>query len=300
MAALTVDQIVDEVAVVLGTGARSGDNLRTSITRWVQKACRTIAYAYPWDDMRGEQRVQTVAPYTTGTAMFTLGSTTVTGSGTTWTSGMVGRKIALSQGSPPYRIATFVGTGEITIADAYAETTASGSAYTIFQDEYNLAATTHSIEDASLFDGTWSPPLVSYSQREMDAYDIAGSSTGRPFAYGVATSTTVGTPRVRFIPVPDNVYRISFRYLKSWTDIATSETYTTQGLPVDVEELIIDRVLRWAPRVEGSRRVMTDDEWNAALHKVWAAHSKRRYRFGQRRGFMSGIGPRIIFSATGT
>jgi hypothetical protein len=63
-----------------------------------------------------------------------------------------------------------------------------------------------------------------------------------------------------------------------------------------VEELIIDRALRWAPRVEGSRRVMTDTEFRRELALVYAAHHKRRSRSGQR-GMIgtASADPRIVY-----
>lgn len=299
--ALTFVQLADELSVCLGTGASSTDDIRTSFKRWLNQAFRLIAYSYPWDDMRGEQRISTVAPYSTGTATFTQGSTTVTGSGTTWTAAMEKRKIALTQGGPYYRIATRVSNTEVTLSDAYAETTASASTYVLFQDEYDLAVTTHSIEDASLVTDAWTPPLRGYAQRQMDMADYTGRTTGKPLAYGPCASTTVGTPRVRFLPVPDDIYRISFRYLKTWTDLsADGDLYTTQGLPVDIEELALDRALRWAPKIEGSRRVMSDTAWTDALREVWRNYRRMRYPAGQRRGIGSGMPSHgIIVSTSG-
>lgn len=291
---LTFDQLKTEVATIIGTGARSGDVMRTSIGRWINQACRRIAYAYPWDQRRDEQRIATVGSYTTGTATFTLGSTTVTGSGTTWTSDMVGRKIALAVGSPYYRIATRVSDTEITIADAYAETTAAASTYSIYQDEYNLAATTHSIENAQVMRESWVGPFSMYEQRAFEDSVFAGASSSPPVAGCVCTSTTAGTPRVRVTPVPDGIYRISFRYLKTWTDLSADGDLFTASLPVDVEEMIVDRAIRWAPKVEGSRRVMTDDEFRRALALIWSNHSKSRYRFGVRRGIGSGFTSPVI------
>ena len=297
--ALDADQLIDELARVLKTGARSGDDLRTSMGRWLNMAFRSIAYFAAWDGMRDEQVIATVAAYSTGTATFTLNSATVTGSGTTWTAAMVGRKIARTQGGIYYRVATYVSATQITIAEVYAEATASASTYVIYQDEYDLATTTHSIESANLIDAYGGPELIGTEQRYMDRYGFSPAFTGRPFAYSVATSTTVGTPRIRLTPTPDAIYRISFRYLKTWTTITGSDLYTAQGLPEDVEELAIDRALRWAPRIQGSRAVMPDLAWRRALREVWVAHKTRRYPVGQRHGLTEAHGPTIVFNAGG-
>ena len=288
---LTAAQLLDEFATVAGTGARSGDAYRVSALRYLNQAFRTIAYAYPWDERRGDQIVTTVAPYSTGTVAVSQAGTTVTCTGSTLTSGMVGRKFALSQGGPFYRIATVnTGAGTFTIS-AFAEATVTASAFVIYQDEYDLDAATHSVEQGVAFRDRWTGPFVMYDQRTFDAANFTGWTTGAPIAGCVCTSTTVGTPRIRISPVPDAIYRINLRYLKAWVSLTDgSNTYTTQGLPEDIEELALDRALRWLPKIEGSRRVMTDDQWWTALRRVWAMHSKSRYRIGPRRGTYGGQG----------
>ena len=68
--------------------------------------------------------------YTTGTVTFTNASTTLTGSGTTFTAGMVGRWIKGADNFW-YEIESFTSTTVMTLARAYNGTTASGQTYTI-------------------------------------------------------------------------------------------------------------------------------------------------------------------------
>lgn len=84
--------------------------------------------------------IQTIAPYETGTVSVTNGSKTVTGSGTTFTSAMVGRKIRVGTNNSYYRIASYSSATSITLDIAYQEDTASGSTYVIYKDEYRLPA----------------------------------------------------------------------------------------------------------------------------------------------------------------
>lgn len=84
--------------------------------------------------------ITTVAPYETGTVTATNGSKTITGSGTTFTAGMVGRKIRMGSENAYYRIAAFVSTTEVTLEAAYQGTTASGKTFSIYKDEYRLPA----------------------------------------------------------------------------------------------------------------------------------------------------------------
>jgi predicted CXXCH cytochrome family protein len=77
--------------------------------------------------------------YATGTAKFTNGSTTVAGTGTTWTSAMVGMYIQKDVASPAYRITAATATS-ITLANAYTGTTdATAAAYKITRQQTDLA-----------------------------------------------------------------------------------------------------------------------------------------------------------------
>lgn len=82
----------------------------------------------------------TVAPYTTGTVSATNGSKTITGSGTTFTSAMVNRKIRIADQTGYYRIAAFVSTTELTLEAPYSNDTVTDKTFSIFKDEYKLAA----------------------------------------------------------------------------------------------------------------------------------------------------------------
>jgi predicted CXXCH cytochrome family protein len=75
--------------------------------------------------------------YSTGTATFTSGSATVTGStspATVWVAGMVGAWIRRSSDSTPYRITARASNTSITITPAYAGTTGSAQTYVISQE----------------------------------------------------------------------------------------------------------------------------------------------------------------------
>jgi len=107
----------------------------------VPLAQRMVNYAYAralraneWSQLKGSGEWYLPAPYTTGTASATNGSTTITGAGTTWTSDMVGRQIMLnSQGVPWYDITAFVSTTEITLDRAYSGADLSGVSYELSQ-----------------------------------------------------------------------------------------------------------------------------------------------------------------------
>ncbi|MDI6732322.1 MAG: hypothetical protein QME16_00115 [Planctomycetota bacterium] len=84
--------------------------------------------------------IATIAPYETGTVTATNASKTITGSGTTFTAAMVGRKIRMGSENAYYRISAFVSTTEVTLEAAYQGTTEAGKTFSIYKDEYRLPA----------------------------------------------------------------------------------------------------------------------------------------------------------------
>lgn len=73
-----------------------------------------------------------VADYTTGTVSITTATSTVTGSGTTFTAAMVGRYIKFTSGDGQwYKILTYTDATHIVLETTYLGTTLSGSAFTI-------------------------------------------------------------------------------------------------------------------------------------------------------------------------
>lgn len=83
--------------------------------------------------------------YTTGTVSVTEGSATVTGSGTTFTSGMEGRKFSLDGVPGIYTVSTYVSATEITLDRVWARDSETDSEYAIFQDTYDLPTDVRSL-----------------------------------------------------------------------------------------------------------------------------------------------------------
>lgn len=84
----------------------------------------TLTQSYRSKEMQNED-------YTTGTVSVTNGDATVTGSGTTFTSNMVGRWLKVDDDGSWYRIASFTSTTSVELDNVYSGTTSSGEAYTI-------------------------------------------------------------------------------------------------------------------------------------------------------------------------
>jgi hypothetical protein len=91
------------------------------------------AKVYPYEYVK---KITPMTEYSTGTVTATNASTTITGSGTTWTSGMVGQYFrvdsnGLGDSSKWYRIAAYVSGTQLTLETAYEEATESALEYHI-------------------------------------------------------------------------------------------------------------------------------------------------------------------------
>jgi hypothetical protein len=100
-----------------------------------------------WASLYREGWLPLVPVYGTGTVAVTQDSRTVTGSGTTWTSAMVGRKF-LGPNNEYYKIAAVASTTSISLTEPYqGATVTSGGSYQIWKDEYTLYPDAYSLID---------------------------------------------------------------------------------------------------------------------------------------------------------
>lgn len=123
--------------------------------------------------------------YTTGTVTINDTDTTVVGSGTTWTSAMIGRSIFL--GGNWYEITAFTDTTHITIGSAYSGSNLSGSGYAIATLNSNPTLRRVTIQNA-----TGSAVVSTYSQEiNLTDVNILSSGTGIDLDYCYAPNIFV-------------------------------------------------------------------------------------------------------------
>ena len=296
MAKLTFTQLIGEVGALIGITPASGSEEETSIKWAINAAGRRIWTSRPWPERFVETTITTVAPYSTGTADFTNASASVTGSGTTWT-GFAGRKMALGLNAPWYRISTIGGVTSITLARVYQETTVTGSTYTIYQDEYDTLSTADSIVSAHLLYNNSYGPLHIAPEGELDADAMVQLTTGRPTVVALTRETTSGTKRLRVTPVPDSVYAIVVKYLKSYT--ALSGGSDTSGLNENQEWLLVQGALLYAQRIPNARQLTGEAEFEALLARAWKDAAPIAPMTAQRRTFdRAEVSPITYFRVT--
>lgn len=282
---MTGAQLIGEVASILHMDSTSGSEDATSILRALNWAGRYIWTARPWPERKAVTTISTVAPYTTGTADFTNASASVAGNGTTWT-GFAGRKMALGYNAPYYRISSVGSAPAITLARNYLETTATGSNYLIYQDEYDTASTVDVILSAQLIVSQLYGSMLKVSEDRIDEDATVQGWAGKPRAVGLCVPTTAGTPRIRVTPVPDAVYAIELKYLKAWTDLANDGTAPV--LDANKESLLIEAALLFAQRPSDNRVMTNYPQVDELIKTYWGRNQNLAPVVFQRQGFDQG------------
>lgn len=168
----TIDLITDVEEI---TEVRS---LRAFAKRLCNASVAEICGFNEWPFLWTVDWFQTIAPYETGTVTMTEASKTVTGSGTTFTAAMVGRKIRIETETAYYLIAAYVSATEITLEQPYTGTTASSLTFSIYKDEYLLRGDVDT--QKQLRDSDNGVAFFSTSASEFDVSHPSPSGTGVP------------------------------------------------------------------------------------------------------------------------
>jgi len=127
-------EYIDRVGLKL---QKTADSDKHTLKHYINRAIEDIFREFPYM-LYKEDYLQTVADYATGTVTATNGAASVAGSGTVFTSAMVGRKIRIDDNSRYYKIGAYVAGSQVTLDEDYEESTVSGVDFRIYQDEYDL------------------------------------------------------------------------------------------------------------------------------------------------------------------
>lgn len=265
--ALTYAEMVGELGAWFDLDVTPNSEGETTVKRALNWGARRVWNARFWHERRGVTQVYTALPYSTGTVTLTNLSTTVTGSGTTWTSAMTGRKIARSLQDPPYRF-TYVGATSGTIAPStgYAEATASGAGYVIYQDEYDIATDVQDIYECQLFRQEMGGKMDKVSESALDGGRFIHGVSGYPVAFSQTGEQTVGTKRLRVYPIPDAVYRIQVKYWKRYSNMTAPGS--TCGLHEDKEFLVLKTAALYLQGLSDVRPLTSESEVSQLIEQA--------------------------------
>jgi len=128
-----------------------------NVKRSINIAYKDLQGRYRWHWLEREARFQTTDIYETGTVAVTKDSRTVTGTGTSWTSAMVGRYFNCSANEDWYKIIAVASTTSLTLDKPYLEETLTGQSYYIWQKYYQLNTDVKSLLDVYI--DTYKTPL---------------------------------------------------------------------------------------------------------------------------------------------
>jgi len=232
---------------------------------WVQNAFRQVAERRPWSWLIRRGQYLFNAVYTTGTVAVTFGSTTVTGSGTTFNPGMIGRQFRVGLQTPVYTIAAVPDATTLTLDQAWGGDAASGVGFEIFNMYQTVPADFN--YHLSVFDPRFNWQLnQTVTQIELNSYDAqrANQSSSSYVVVPYAYDLTTNPPRMRyeFWPCQKAQYSYPYLYVARATDLADSGA----SLPLFVRgDVLLEMALAEAARWPGSSRDKPSNYFSLAL-----------------------------------
>lgn len=215
-------------------------------------------YKFPWAERSAF--IITQAQYTTGTVTATLGSTTLTGSGTAWNTAnafsvnnmRANGKIRIAGALNPYTIASVGSDTAAVLSSKFTEATASAQTYVYYEDEYDLATDFLRPLDMQRFSDQ--VPIELIGRTEFRRRYPANSVPGRPSAACIIDYAPSGntTPirRVKFHAPPSTNLTIPYSYITSNLAVSSAGVAAT-SLSATTDEPIVPlryrhAILFWA------------------------------------------------------
>jgi len=131
---VTFEDIHDFVVEISGLGQSSAASNR--INRMINLSYQSDSMLRRWRWLESTSSTVVPTEYTTGTASIVDGLTAVVGSDVAWTSAMDGSKFFIQDQGDVYTISSVTDATNLTLSASYAGTSASTSAYSIYQDTY--------------------------------------------------------------------------------------------------------------------------------------------------------------------
>lgn len=184
----------------------------TTADRLISDSYQSILRLRPWVVALRNTQIWVFAPYTTGTVSVSNGSATVTGSGTTWTSAMVGRYLSIGD-TIPQRILTVPSATSLTIDVVWSGSALSAQTYSIVHLRVTMPSDFERVE--RLASDTLA--LRRTNLTFIDSYDPRRQSRGDPQCF-VETGrrgspTDYSAPEIELWPVPsqDKLLRLMYR-----------------------------------------------------------------------------------------
>lgn len=242
---------------------------------WVSNAFRQVAERRPWSWLIKRGQYLFPAVYKTGTVSVTFNSTTVTGSGTAFTSAMVGRQFRIGFQVPIYTIAAVPDATTLTLDQVWGGDDASGVGFEIYVAYQTVPA------DFNYHLSVWDPKFNwqlrrNVTQEEINDYDAQranqASSSYVVVSYAYDQTTTPPRPRFEMWPHQKSQYCYPYLYVARATDLADSGANLPFYLRGDV---LLEMALAEAARWPGSSRDKPSPFYSLSLAIMHERRSER-------------------------
>ena len=242
----------------LYTGLEQAVRVTTGVATTEQQAKRAINvalydmhlgvdYKLPWAERRAVIRTQD--DYSTGTVSISKGSTSLTGASTLWNtanafsvnSARANGRIIFAGVRQPYIVQAVGSDTAITLTEKFTETTlASGSTYTYYEDEYDLAADFLRPIDMQRFSLEASIDLI--SRTEFRRRYPTNTTPGRPAVATILdfapSGSTTPIRRVKLAPYPNDFFQIPYTYVTAYLAVSSAGAAQT-NMTADTDEPIV-------------------------------------------------------------
>src|SRR5882672_3969223 len=224
MAILTFVDLQNEVFDHTGLDNTDANNL-IRVKRWINYTTQDLCARWPWPFMESSEQFATVSDYTTGTASVNNGSTTVTGSGTAWTTTQANGQyyIQFAGSNDWYNVTARASGTSITIDQAYQPTAnASGVAYILRKFYYSLSSSCDRIISVV----NWNTPLklIEINMRTVNELNPNPQSTNTSYGYMPWGYDSSGNVVIIPYPFPTDNRLFQFKTLKRPTDMVGDST----------------------------------------------------------------------------
>jgi len=260
MSATTQVQTYSDIYTAILNGLRNDTSTTASINQAKRAANVALhdmhigfAERLPWAERRAV--IVTQPEYKTGTLTATVGSTTITGSGTAWNTNndfsvanmRAGGKIRINAGNEIYEISSVASDTSATLTSKFTQTTVAGASYVYFEDEYALAA--DFLRPLSLKQFSDPSDITLVGRNDFNRMFLRNFTTGKPQVASIIdlpfSSNTTPVRKVAFYKPPEKAYTIPYSYITSYLAVSSAGAAQTQ-MSADADEPIIPLRYRYA------------------------------------------------------
>lgn len=214
---------------------------------WIQNVFRQVAERRRWSWLLKYNQFLVPAQYSTGTVTVTRDSASVTGSGTAWTSAMIGRQFRVATTVPIYTIATVPSGTSLTLDSNYGGSTAATQAYRIYQCYFTPPTDFHAFQ--TVWDPAMNWQLTRHTQQnDLNTWDAQRATTGLGYCIAAFDYDTSTPPRPRYEiwPHQTSEYVYPYLYEARCTDLADSGASLPRYIRGDMlVELALAEAARW-------------------------------------------------------